>query len=70
MKQVKRAVIMASGFGSRLRPLTLTTPKPLVRVNGVVMIETMMGGLTEIEITRIRVVTGYLAEKFEDLKRL
>lgn len=42
MKQVKRAVIMASGFGSRMRPLTLTTPKPLVRVNGVAMIETVM----------------------------
>ena len=47
MKQVKRAVIMASGFGSRMRPLTLTTPKPLVRVNGVAMIETVIDGLTE-----------------------
>ena len=45
MKQVKRAVIMASGFGSRMRPLTLTTPKPLVRVNGVAMIETVIDGL-------------------------
>ncbi len=62
MKQVKRAVIMASGFGSRMRPLTVTTPKPLVRVNGVAMIETVIDGLTENGITEIHVVTGYLAE--------
>ena len=70
MKQVKRAVIMASGFGSRMRPLTLTTPKPLVRVNGVAMIETVIDGLTENGITEIHVVTGYLAEKFGYLKEL
>ena len=32
--KVKRAVFIAAGFGSRLVPITLNTPKPLVRVNG------------------------------------
>ncbi|WP_334117112.1 sugar phosphate nucleotidyltransferase [Ligilactobacillus sp.] len=68
MHQIKRAVIMASGFGSRMRPLTLKIPKPLVRVNGVAMIETVIGGLIENGITEIHIVTGYMAEKFGYLK--
>ena len=42
---VKRAIIMAAGFGNRMYPLTLTTPKPLVKVNGVRMIDTVVDGL-------------------------
>ena len=37
--RVKRAVFIAAGFGSRLVPITLNTPKPLVRVNGKRMID-------------------------------
>ena len=36
---------MASGLGTRLRPLTLTVPKPLLKVGGVVMIESIIDGL-------------------------
>ena len=43
--QVKRAVIMAAGTGTRMRPLTLTTPKPLIKVNGTSMIDTVIEAL-------------------------
>ena len=45
MYKVERAIIMAAGFGSRMSPLTLETPKPLVKVNGVRMIDTVIDAL-------------------------
>lgn len=63
-----RAIILAAGMGTRLRPLTLETPKPLIKVNGESMIERQIRLLKEIGIDEIIVVTGYLREKFEFLK--
>ena len=60
---------MAAGKGERLSPVTLTTPKPLVRVNGVRMIETAINALHINGINEIYVVTGYLRECFGELKR-
>ena len=49
MHQIERAVIMAAGIGKRMRPVTTRTPKPLVSVNGVRMIDTVIQGLLEME---------------------
>lgn len=64
---VKRAVIMAAGIGKRMRPITLTTPKPLVKVNGVRMIDTVILGLRANGIWEIYVVVGHLKEQFSAL---
>lgn len=64
---VKRAVIVAAGIGKRMQPLTLQTPKPLVRVNGRRMIDTVIDALHQNDITEIHVVVGYLKEQFADL---
>lgn len=64
---VKRAIIMAAGIGRRMYPVTLTTPKPLVTVNGTRMIDTVIKGLYQNGITEIYVVVGYLKEQFERL---
>lgn len=68
MHTVKRAIIMAAGFGSRMQPVTLTTPKPLVKVNGTRMIDTVIQALHHNGIYEIYVVVGYLKEQFFDLE--
>ena len=65
--RVQRAVIIAAGFGSRLVPITLNTPKPLVRVNGTRIIDTILDALVAAEIPEIIIVRGYLSEQFDQL---
>lgn len=65
--RVKRAVFIAAGFGSRLVPITLNTPKPLVRVNGVRMIDTLLDAVIAAGIEDIIIVRGYLGEQFDQL---
>lgn len=65
--RVQRAVILAAGFGSRLVPVTLNTPKPLVRVNGVRIIDTLIDSIISAGIEEIYLVRGYLAEQFDQL---
>ena len=60
---------MAAGKGERMRPVTLHTPKPLVRVNGVRMIDTVIQALRENGIFEIYVVVGYLKEQFRPLEK-
>lgn len=65
--RAKRAVFIAAGFGSRLVPITLNTPKPLVRVHGVRIIDRMIDACLEAEINEIYIVRGYLADQFDQL---
>ncbi|CBK79346.1 CTP:phosphocholine cytidylyltransferase involved in choline phosphorylation for cell surface LPS epitopes [Coprococcus catus GD/7] len=69
MHRVQRAIIMAAGLGNRMRPVTLTTPKPLVKVNGIRMIDTVIEGLHQNGIYEIYVVVGYLKDQFMGLEQ-
>jgi CTP:phosphocholine cytidylyltransferase-like protein len=65
--RVKRAVFLAAGFGSRMVPLTFNTPKPLVRVHGTRMIDTLLDAVVAAGIPEIVIVRGYLGEQFDQL---
>lgn len=65
--RAKRAIFIAAGFGSRLAPITLNTPKPLVRVHGKRIIDGLIDACLAVGITEIYIVRGYLAEQFDQL---
>jgi CTP:phosphocholine cytidylyltransferase-like protein len=65
--RVKRAIILAAGFGSRMMPATEDRPKPMVKVNGVRIIDTLLDALKAAGVEEITIVGGY---KFEKLKEL
>lgn len=65
--RVKRAVILAAGFGSRMMPATADRPKPMVTVRGVRIIDTLLDALTGVGITDITLVRGYHKERFDEL---
>ncbi len=67
--RVKRAVFLAAGFGSRLLPITLNTPKPLVRVRGKRIIDGLLDEVLGLGIEEIYIVRGYLGEQFDQLLR-
>ena len=65
--RAKKAIFIAAGFGTRLVPVTLNTPKPLVRVNGTRIIDTLIDACLEAGISEIYIVRGYLSEQFDQL---
>ena len=68
LHRISRAIIMAAGTGSRLHPLTLETPKPLIPVNGVRMIDSIISALHKNGIFEMIVVVGYRKEAFLPLE--
>ena len=65
--RAKKAIFIAAGFGTRLVPITLNTPKPLVRVHGVRIIDRLIDACLAAGINEIYIVRGYHAEQFDEL---
>lgn len=65
--RAKRAIFIAAGFGTRLVPITFNTPKPLVRVHGVRIIDRLIDACLAAGINEIFIVRGYLGELFDQL---
>lgn len=66
--RVKRAILIAAGFGERLVPITLNTPKPLVRVRGKRIIDSLLDALETAGVEDVYIVRGYLGEQFDQLR--
>lgn len=69
MYKVDNAVIMAAGFSSRFAPLSLEKPKGLIEVKGEILIERQIRQLKDAGISRIILVTGYMQECFDYLRK-
>ncbi|SEQ50288.1 MurNAc alpha-1-phosphate uridylyltransferase [Faunimonas pinastri] len=65
MIQPKTAMVLAAGYGKRMRPVSTTTPKPLVRVNGRSLIDYCLNGLVEAGVETAIVNVHYLADLVE-----
>ncbi|MEM0898875.1 MAG: nucleotidyltransferase family protein [Pseudomonadota bacterium] len=66
MSEIDTAMVLAAGFGKRLRPITETTPKPLVEVAGVSLLERTLSKVREAKIPRAVVNVHYLGEQIID----
>ncbi len=65
--RVKKAVVLAAGFGSRMMPATAERPKPMVKVNGVRIIDTLLDALVAVgikDITIVRVIKKSVLMRF------
>ncbi|WP_405277857.1 NDP-sugar synthase [Cobetia sp. Ld8] len=58
-----RAMILAAGFGTRMRPLTDHTPKPLLEVAGLPLLEHHLLRLEAIDVDRVVINVGHLADR-------
>jgi dTDP-glucose pyrophosphorylase len=58
-----QAVILAAGKGSRLEPLTLETPKPMLLINGKPMLQIVLERFKEIDVSEVVIIVHHLKEK-------
>ncbi|MBC8338850.1 MAG: nucleotidyltransferase family protein [Alphaproteobacteria bacterium] len=65
-KRPKKAMVLAAGLGTRMRPLTDTLPKPLIRVDGTALVDHALDRLESSGVTEAVINTHYLAEQLED----
>jgi len=61
-----KAIILAGGEGTRLRPLTYTTPKPLIDVQGKTLTEHVFDILKKHSVTEVFLSLGYMADKVKE----
>ena len=66
-KAPRNAIILAAGFGMRMVPINLTTPKALLEVNEEKLIDRIIAQLNDAGVIDITVVVGYMKEYFEYL---
>ena len=64
--KIKTALILCAGYGKRLNPITLTTPKPLLKINEITLLESCINLIHSLGINKILINTFYLSEKIEE----
>ena len=62
--RINTALILCAGFGKRLNPITLNTPKPLLEINDVSMLERCINLIEKLGIQKVLINTFYLKDQF------
>ena len=63
--KIKTALILCAGYGKRLNPITLTTPKPLLKISQITLLENCINLICSLGINKILINTFYLSKKIE-----
>ena len=66
MEKINTALILCAGYGKRLNPLTLKTPKPLLKLNNISLLENTINLINDFGIKNILINTYYLKEQIEE----
>ena len=61
--RINTAFVLCAGFGKRLNPLTLDTPKPLIKLNNITVLETCINLIESLGIQQIIINTFYLRDQ-------
>jgi len=64
--KIKTALILCAGYGKRLNPITLTIPKPLLKINEITLLENCINLIHSLGINKILINTFYLSKKIEE----
>ena len=64
--KINTALILCAGYGKRLNPLTLTVPKPLLKVDEITLLENCINLIKSLKIEKVIINTFYLKEKIEN----
>ena len=64
--KIKTALILCAGFGKRLNPITLKTPKPLITINDITLLQNTINLLEKLNIQNIKINTYYLQDQIVD----
>jgi len=64
--KINTALILCAGYGKRLNPITLKTPKPLIKIHDLTLLENSINFLEKLEIQNIKINTFYLHNQIQD----
>ena len=64
--KINTGLILCAGFGKRLNPITLKTPKPLIKINKITLLENSINFLEKLNVKSIKINTFYLHDQIKD----